>query len=412
MKYLTVRVCISKFLVDKEVMGIRKKGGRIFQLLFISLLILNCRKPPTPPDGNRQYDPRNISRTETASGGPKIGIDPFGTIHVVWEEAPEREWKWSQRRQIYYIYKTSAGEWSEPYGLTDSTKMSIDVQMGIDLFGNVHLVWEEFEWGSDSLVHNSRIYYRMRSSSGEWSDIEVISGEGAEQPRIAVDPTGTVHVVWSAGALWYTYKSPNGVWATPREIVPFAIAGDNPSLTVDDEGDCHLVYEYSGEVYYVTGFPTGEWSEPINVSQSQYTSWFGHVAVDEDGRVYVLWTEEDWGAGPQTSIIYYSVKTDTGWTVPDSIPGTRAMPRSKEFFRDGDKYILIWADGRYGEDIHYIIGNNGNWGTVNTIDTPGGSIAVDAVEDFNGGIHVVWSELEGLGSTGENWEIYYYVISF
>jgi len=401
---------ISPWLKKEDFdMSIRK----FFPLISL-LLLLNCRKPPTPPEDNQQYDPRNISRTETASGGPKIGIDPFGTIHVVWEEAPEREWKWSQRRQIYYIYKTPAGEWSEPYGLTDSTKMSIDVQMGIDLFGNVHLVWEEFEWGSDSLVHNSRIYYRMRSSSGEWSDIEVISGEGAEQPRIAIDPSGTVHVVWLQGmGLKYRSKSIGGSWG-PCETLPVGSQGAiNPSICTDANGGMHVVYEAGNDdIKYLYRSPTGEWSEPTNVSQSQYTSWFGHVAVDEDGSVYVLWTEEDWGAGPQTSIIYYSVKTDTGWTVPDSIPGTRSMPRSKEFFIDGDKHILIWADGRYGEDIHYIIGNNGNWGTVNTIDTPGGSIAVDAVEDFNGGIHVVWSELEGLGSTGENWEIYYDVISF
>jgi len=60
--------------VDKEeVMDIRRKGGRIFQLLFIviSLLILNCRKPPTPPEENQQYDPRNISRTGETSGVSK-----------------------------------------------------------------------------------------------------------------------------------------------------------------------------------------------------------------------------------------------------------------------------------------------------------------------------------------------------
>jgi len=284
----------------------RKIGYGIMFIVLLSLLSLDCHRPP--PENEQQYDPRNISRTETQSVGPSIALSPDGTVYVVWMDGSENGY---EPFHIYFKYKSADNGWSEPEVISDITTDSWEPHAIVDPFGNLHVVWRE----QDPDITKAKIYYRMRSSTGEWSDIGVLSGEGALQPRIAVDPSGTVHVVWSAGALWYTYKPPEGGWATPREVVLFAIAGDNPCLTVDSDGNCHLVYEHSGEIYYVTGSPTGEWSEPFNVSQSKYTSWLGHVTVDEEERVYVLWTEEDWGAGPQTSNNYRGLSILTRWSV-------------------------------------------------------------------------------------------------
>ncbi len=377
-------------------------------ILFIVTLGITCnRKPPTSDDDNpppQEYDPRNISRNGTYSVGPSIAVGPDGTVYVVWMDGGHGEYDPSQ---LYFRYKPPGGEWSEIEILTDTTEDAWAPYLAADSFGNVHLVWE-----SDLPSHtewHSEIHYRMRTPSGEWSDVTVLSNTGtAMQPRIAVDPSGTVHVVWNDGAIWYVYKSSAGTWATPREVVPFAIAGDNPSLTVDHQGNCHLVYENSEEIYYVEGSPTGEWSEPVNISESRWvSSWYASVTVDEGGRPWALWTENDGGAGGNTGIIYYATMMGDTWAEPESIPGTRAghaWPRGKRLFFYGGKKYLLWGDGYYEIFLGETEGDLDAGVEVRHPFAPPGSPYPEAVLDERRGvIHVVWSAQEEPG----NYEIFY-----
>ncbi len=390
--------------MDIETYG-RGMLKRVIGVIFLAGVILSssCHKALPLPEPGPQYDPRNISRNDTYSVGPSIAVGPDGTVYVVWMDGGHNEYDPSR---LYFRYKPSGGEWSEVEILTDTTRDAWAPQIAVDPSNNLHLVWESDD--PTPGVWRSNIHYRMRSPSGEWSDVEVLSNTGtALQPRIAIDPSGNVHVVWNDGLkMKYAKRRPNGVWEGP-EIGPIYI--ENPDIAVDVEGGLHLITEEGGgnDIDYLYLSPSGEWSEPVNVSQSRYISWYGSVAIGEDQTVYVLWTDEDWGAGLQTSIIYYSIKTENGWTEPDSIPGTRGMPRAKRFFDYAGKHVLVWADGRYGEDIHYLVGNGRIWGNPQVIDTPGGSIAVDAVKDKEGNIHMVWSELLNLGTSDENWEVFY-----
>ncbi len=312
----------------------------VIGVIFLAGVILNSSCHKALPLPEPQYDPRNISRNDTYSVGPSIAVGPDGTVYVVWMDGGHNEYDPSR---LYFRYKPSGGEWSEVEILTDTTRDAWAPHIAVDPSNNLHLVWESDD-PTPGVLH-SEIRYRMRSPSGEWSDVEVLSNPGSPvQPRIAIDPSGTVHVIWNSGAIWYVYKSPNGDWGVPREVVPFAYAGDNPSLAVDSEGICHLVYECSDEICYVEGSTTGEWSERVNVSQSPYQSTYARIAIDENNKPWVLWTENDWRVGYSTGIIYYTRLIGDTWAQPESVPGTRAghaWPRNKSlFFYGGKKYLL------------------------------------------------------------------------
>ena len=260
--------------------------GVVVRFLLVGVVIFSIfsagchiQKPP-PPDENH-YDPRNISRTETDSYGPSIAIGPDGTVYVAWMDGGHGEY---ENSHIYFRYKHSGEDWSDIEILSDTTTDSWSPQLAVDPSGNLHLVWEE----QDPDLPHAKIYYRMREPSGEWTGIQVLATGGAEQPRIAVDPSGTVHVVWLEGSsLKYKAKSSGGSWG-PRETLPVGSQGAvNPAICSDAEGGVHVVYEAGNEdIKYLYRSPTGQWSEPVNVSQSpSWYSWVPSVAVNSSGLV-------------------------------------------------------------------------------------------------------------------------------
>ena len=180
------------------------------------LLSMSCHKSiDGNDDGDEQYyDLRNISRTEDNSYQPTIAIDADGTVYVCWMES----------KGLFFRYRGADGEWSDIETIVDS---GWGPDMVVDPLGNVHVVWEVHYWGN-------RICYRERYEGGGWSEMRVISGTSAEQPRIGVDSSGVVHVVWIEGVgMKYRERHSDGSWSE-EEAVPVGTQGSvNPDMVVE-----------------------------------------------------------------------------------------------------------------------------------------------------------------------------------
>ena len=393
---------IGKGGMMKEEMRFPKSSflrGLVFLFpLLIGLILSSCHTQKPPPPDENHYDPRNISRTETDSYGPSIAVGPDGTVYVAWMDGGHGEY---EKSHIYFRYKPQGGDWSDIEILSDTSVDSWAPHLACDPFGNVHLVWEEH----DPDFEHAKIYYRMRKPSGEWTGIEVLSLGVALQPRIAVDPSGTVHVVWNSengGGMQYREKALGGTWSQV-ETGPAYIT--NPAICADAEGGVHVVFEsLNEEIFYLYRSPGGPWSEPVNVSESpQFYSWFANVTVSPEGYPYVLWTEGD-------SRVFYRKRIDTLWTEADTIPGTRGhgKPRTKHLFFYGEKKYLLWGDGWFEIYLGQTEGELKDGLDVEMPFDPPGSPYPDAVLDEGKGvIHVVWSAQ----TEGGNWEVFYDVVS-
>ena len=385
----------------------------IKKLIILGLvLFVSCRRSTFNSDNNPppgpQYDPRNISRNDTYSVGPSIAVGPDGTVYVVWMDGGYNEYDPSQ---LYFRYKPSGGEWSEVEILTDTTEDAWAPHIAVDPSNNLHLVWESHD-PTPGVLH-SEICYRMRSPSGEWSDVEVLSNPGSPvQPRIAIDPSGNVHVIWERGfGMKYTHKISNGAWSE-IEAVPVGRKGScNPAICSDDRGGLHIVYEAGDDdIRYLYRSPSGEWGEPVNVSQSPYQSTYARIAIDGNNKPLVLWTENDWRVGYSTGIIYYTRLIGDTWAQPESIPGTRAghaWPRNKSLFFYGGKKYLLWGDGYFEIFLGETTGDLSDGVEVtNPFDPPGSPYPYAAIDRQRGLIHVVWYAQREDG----NREIFYDVI--
>jgi hypothetical protein len=130
---------------------------------------------------------------------------------------------------------------------------------------------------------------------GGWSTTEIVTTESfgfpSSRPSLAVGPFGTVHVAWMeltnyAGSgddadIFYKRKSPGDSWSLTMLICNRSSArSENPALAVDNEGMVHIVWEdvtdYAGcgddsDIFYKSkkevGTSTGSWLEEFPVEK-------------------------------------------------------------------------------------------------------------------------------------------------
>ncbi|MFX1392667.1 MAG: hypothetical protein ACFFAH_03750 [Promethearchaeota archaeon] len=147
---------------------------------------------------------------------PKIAVDDFYNLHVVWCEYSKGIWGGtSSDTEIMYVnYTVAASQWSNITVISDGYQgvwwndmTSEEPDIDVDDFNNLHVVWRDTtfgKWGGG--VGDAEIMYvKYTTITGQWSNITVISdgyqGEywntfSSYGPKIALDGSNIIHVVW------------------------------------------------------------------------------------------------------------------------------------------------------------------------------------------------------------------------
>ncbi len=267
---------------------------------------------------------------------PKIVIDNNNNLHVVWEDTTHGVW--GIDNEIMYINNTGGG-WSNATVISDdftgwNDGTSIYPSIAKDKDGNLHVVWQDTtigEWGADV-----EIMYANYTTSG-WSNATAISdiygwnGGSSQNPSIATDSNGNVHVVWldnTAGEwgtdieiMYVNYTSAGWSNATAiSDIYGWNDAGSfNPDIAIDIHDNVFVVWQddtdgewgSDDEILYANYTGTN-WSNATLISDNN-TGWndgdslYPHIAIDKDGRLHVVWYDNTDGVwGTDTEIMYSS----------------------------------------------------------------------------------------------------------
>ncbi len=326
---------------------------------------------------------------------PDIAVDKNDNLHVVWEDWTDGEW--GTDREIMYVNYTSSG-WSNATVISDdftgwNNDTSNYANIAIDIYGNLHVVWEDFtvgEWGSDH-----EVMYVNYTSSG-WSNATVISDDftgwntgDSHRPSVATDNNGDVHVVWNDGT--------DGTWGTDWEIM------------------------YSNN-------SAGGWSKATVISDDS-TNWNydgsyqPEIAIDKNGDYHVVWndwTPGEWGTDHE---IMYVKHVGTGWTnatvISDDGTGWNNGDSSiAQIATDNNSYIhVVWhddTDGEWGTDYEimysrYLWENNPPTSNhPNNITTPisdTDKIGWILYDDYDEGYYRVWAnDTNGNYYIREDWQ--------
>lgn len=239
--------------------------------------------------------------------GSQMQVTAGGVVHIAWQEAPQTD---------YYpdaFYKQrSGGVWSAAENLSNSHQIyTRDINLTVDAQGTAHVVWIEPAPGSFGYEN---VFYTRKPSGGSWSLPLNVSNQPtsfSSNPRLAVESTGVVHLVWATNAVYYARRALNGNWSTPYfvdDVYGYTYA--RPML--DAAQNLHILYAPNYAQRRITRYANGTWSPSTLLSPASTTDWVNIAThIDQAGWAHVIY--QTWEGGPA----YYSrQQSDGAWMTP------------------------------------------------------------------------------------------------
>ncbi|MEJ2279658.1 MAG: hypothetical protein P8Y70_18235 [Candidatus Lokiarchaeota archaeon] len=233
---------------------------------------------------------------------PSIATDENGGVHVVWSD--NTDGPWGTDSEIFYASFTPGIGWSNATCISDGYKgkywnngYSGSPSIAVDKDGGVHVVWYDYSVGPwTGGLGDAEIFYASFTPGIGWSNATCISdgyngtywNNGYSTcPRIAVDNVGGIHVVWEDDTV--------GPWT----------------------GGAH-----DSEIFYVSFTPGIGWSNVTVISDGYKGKYWNYgdsftpsIAIDENGGIHVVWSDNTNGPwGTDSEIMYASFTPGVGWS--------------------------------------------------------------------------------------------------
>jgi len=198
----------------------------------------------------------------------RLAVDGAGRIHAVLTYTvndPEAQYGRSDANLLYYLRSDDGGDtWSEPFLVTPEPDFG---EINVATFGadRVHLVW------NGRAGRHGRYHRWSQDGGATWSDIqEVLApaprhplGDGGLTgfPALAVDATGTLHMVSATGGGDYYFRWTDGDWTPPVLISPGLDGSgvtqtvnslEQPSIAISGGSQLHAVFHDGFERIWYT----------------------------------------------------------------------------------------------------------------------------------------------------------------
>jgi hypothetical protein len=258
------------------------------------------------------------------SRNPHVYLADSGTLHIVWEEGT------SPNRDIYYATINASGIISAAANLTTSAEDEANPRVHVDSSGRVHVVWEGSTPPPSPTIS---IFYRRTQGAIFLSPVVLPKANGnqpAQMPDIATDIGDRVYVVWA---------EQNG---TSRDI---------RMVRSDDNGANFGTPP--GKSYAISG--------SIDMTQPR-------IAGGTDGEVFMCFIGQD----DQGERAVFATFTRSGYSMvtpgqlASSETGGIRDPAIAAFEQDNDDFtvVIAWSDGgATGGNIlvHASADNGGNY---------------------------------------------------
>ena len=296
-------------------------------------------------DGGRSFTPPvNVSNDALGSDHPKVAVGPEGNIYIVWNNLLPLLPSWA----LFSVSKDQGRTWSEPKNISNNPRRDASrANIAVDPSGTIYVVWHGI---------GRVIFTKSSDQGGTWTDPKPISGNhpviSVHPPSIAIDRNGRIYAAWSViqGEPYTAYSDDGG----ESFGEPIQAADTKPSLyasiAVDAAGGLYLVWTEgssgSTEVLFARSTDGGKtFSAPLNISNSKdISSMDPRVKVSRGGTVWVIWNEILIG----NSEIFGVYSTDGGRTFSPSInisnaPGNAALPEMT--LDPEDALNLVWEHG-------------------------------------------------------------------
>lgn len=178
-----------------------------------------------------------------------------------------------------------------------------------------------------------------------------------------------------------------GQWSDPVNVSNTDYGSSAPDMVMDIDEHIHLVWQeqidqynvYMTEIYY-SEFNGEFWSIPIQISQPETTWAFDpSITVDSFGNPHVLWLHR--AIFPDNEI-YYSTRVDNIWTEPENLTPDLGTSYNPELTIDNEGRLhAFWVSYFSGANsIIHKINENGLWLPFESIESD--SLSFHEIKSF------------------------------
>lgn len=227
---------------------------------------------------------------------------------------------------------------------------------------------------------------------------------------VAVDNSGTVHAIFCewlvAGSrdIYYVYKQQGGDWSTPVNVSQSTGECQNSTLLVTPDNTLHAAWEdYTPGKYsiFYSGKPNGsDWSTPVNVSKPDHHEYHPILTASSDGALHMIW----WDAENQRYFNYTTLPVGGVWSAPSLIGFGRVIrSKSMAITEDDTLHVVMQAINSTTTywDIYYYSKPSGDvWSgptLLSECETSGSppNCFDPIIAAYGNTLHVTWLEKSG-----------------
>ncbi|MFX0098691.1 MAG: hypothetical protein ACFFCS_03855, partial [Candidatus Hodarchaeota archaeon] len=249
---------------------------------------------------------------------PSIAVDSAGNIHVAWQDLTNLGSDGPDVDIFYRLWNASSMSWNDTIVMSnDSTSDSLSPCIAVDNSTNdTFIAWEDYT-NYNSAGTDSDIFLRAWDYSDQaFNTTEVISTDSLNDSRevsIAVNNnTGDVHLAWSdltnasSSDIFHKLRYSNeSLGATEVVSENYTGYSSSPSIAVDGSGTIHVVWDdfsdnsNSGpdaDIYYRKWNSTASnWTSITLISDEPSNnirdSLDPDIALDKNGLPHVVWVD-------------------------------------------------------------------------------------------------------------------------
>ena len=338
---------------------------------------------------------------ETSDGDAhnvQLAVDANGHVTTVWHQYDTslRHYDlWANR------YTPGIGWGTAELIETSQTDGTGGVQLAVDANGHVTAVWAQ---GAPS---RTDLWWNRYTPGTGWGAAQMLeygaSSGGTGNPRVAIDSSGNVILVWSKSVpgsrdLWskrYTF----GVgWGAAEPVEDMVGTSYQSELVADANGNATVVWvQFTG----VTGTIESAWAnrytpgigwgtpELIETSDSGHAS-SPELAVDASGDVTAVWTQDD---GTANNLWANRYTPGSGWGEAELVDTNSSGLSPARLTVDAEgRVTAAWTRNAYLWATHYTPGIG--WGTAELIDAGAWEVEGQQVAaDPQGNVVAAWSRI-------------------
>ncbi len=222
---------------------------------------------------------------------------------------------------------------------------------------------------------------------------------------LAVDPQGNIHVVYYGSQEIFYVNNMRGYWSAPYNVTQNDVLDQYSTIAVDTEGNIHLAYSgydsHDMEIFYVNKTNRG-WSIPVNLSKNANIDRVVSIGVDSNGSVHVAWYGRD-GSSLNDYEIFYTNNAQGYWISPLNITKDNlAYALNPSLAIDSqDKIHIVW-EGRddsafYDYEIFYANNLGESWVVANVTQNEVYDNSPSIGLGSNGIVHLAYQQYVSIG---------------